>query len=167
MSATRPSPTELAEYVRRYSDAVAPVQSALAGASDADLDRKADDPDAWSARQVVHHLADSETNSYVRLRRLIAEPAGTTIAGYDEAHWADVLVYERPITASLAVFVAVRASSLELLETMLPTLPDEVWDRVGQHTESGPYTLHDWLRIYADHGEAHAAQIERALRGEA
>jgi hypothetical protein len=112
-------------------------------------------------------LADSETNSYVRLRRLIAEPAGTTIAGYDEAHWAEALAYDRPIAASLAVFIAVRASSAELLDTMLPTLPDDVWDRVGQHTESGPYTLHDWLRIYADHGEAHAAQIERALRGEA
>ena len=39
---------------------------------------------------VIHHVADSETNSYVRLRRLMAEPAGTAIQGYDEAQWARV-----------------------------------------------------------------------------
>ena len=44
---------------------------------------------------VVHHLADSETNSYLRLRKLLAED-GPTLQGYDEAHWAEVLHYDRP-----------------------------------------------------------------------
>jgi hypothetical protein len=43
----------------------------------------------WSARQVIHHVADSEAQSYARLRRLLAEPAGSTILGYDEAAWAE------------------------------------------------------------------------------
>ena len=42
----------------------------------------------WSARQVIHHIADSEAQSYARLRRLLAEPAGSCIQGYDEAAWA-------------------------------------------------------------------------------
>ena len=45
-------------------------------------------PDGWCARQVIHHMADSETQSYVRLRRLVAEPAGSIIQGYDEGAWA-------------------------------------------------------------------------------
>lgn len=97
--------------VARYRSGVALVEAALAGATDADLDRRGPAADDWCARQVVHHLADSETNSYVRLRRLLAEPSPTTIQGYDEAHWATVLHYDRPIDASLAVFRAVRASS--------------------------------------------------------
>ena len=39
----------------------------------------------WSARQCIHHMADSEAQSYARLRRLVAEPSGSVIQGYDEA----------------------------------------------------------------------------------
>ena len=153
--------TAALDLVARYRAGVAHVDAALAGATDADLDRRADEPDAWCARQVVHHLADSETNSYVRLRRLLAEPAPTTIQGYDEAHWATVLHYDRPIEASLAVFRAVRAASSELLDTLV----DADLERTGVHSESGTYSLREWLEIYADHAEAHAAQIRTAIAG--
>ena len=42
----------------------------------------------WSARQIIHHLADSEAQSYVRLRRLVAEPEGVTLVNVDEESWA-------------------------------------------------------------------------------
>ena len=144
--------------VARYRAGVALVDDALASATDTDLDRRGPGADDWCARQVVHHLADSETNSYVRLRRLLAEPAPATIQGYDEAHWATVLHYDRPIEASLAVFRAVRAASGELLDTLV----DADLARTGVHSESGTYALADWLEIYADHAEAHAAQIRAA-----
>ena len=54
--------------------------------SEKDLDKT--DSEGWSPRQVIHHMADSEAQSYARLRRLIAEP-GTTIQGYDEGKWAE------------------------------------------------------------------------------
>ncbi len=141
----------------RYRAGADLVDAALADADDAALDRRATS-DAWCARQVVHHLADSETNSYVRLRRLLAEPAPTTIQGYDEATWAQVLHYDRPIAASLAVFRAVRAASSELLDTLV----DADLALAGVHTGSGGYTLLEWLEIYADHAESHAAQIAEA-----
>jgi hypothetical protein len=158
-------PGDLAELLFRYRRGVNLVLDALADADDAALDRRPPEPDSWSARMVVHHLADSETNSYVRLRRLLAEPAGTVIQGYDEAQWARVLHYDRPIDTSLAVFSAVRRASAELLEAMLPVLADDAWERTGQHTESGEYRLLDWLTVYADHAEAHAAQIRAAIAG--
>ena len=136
------------------------VVDALAGVTPDELDRRP--PDGWTARQIAHHLADSETTAYVRLRRLIAED-NPTIAGYDEAEFARRLHYDRPIEPSLAVLKSVREASLQLLESLTP---DE-WQRAGTHSESGAYTVDDWLRIYAGHSHDHADQIRRARRGEA
>jgi hypothetical protein len=149
------------DLVARYRAGVTLVDDALSGADDAALDRRPTAPGSWSAREVVHHLADSETNSYVRLRRLLAEEAPTSIQGYDEATWARVLPYDGPIDAPLAVFRAVRLSTGLLLEH----LTDADLAKAGQHTDSGPYSVRDWLRIYADHAEAHAAQIREARTG--
>lgn len=127
--------------------------------SEGDLDRQPAEPDGWTPRMVIHHVADSETNSYVRLRRLLAEPPGTTIQGYDEAQWALALHYDRPVVLSLAVFRAVRDSSAELLDRI--TADDLA--RAGVHTDSGPYTLADWLDTYVAHARDHAEQIRAAL----
>jgi hypothetical protein len=144
----------LAKFRTGYSD----VEKALAGATDAELDRPAAD-DGWTARQVAHHLADSEATAYVRLRRLIAEDR-PQIVGYDEPEYARRLHYERPIASSLAVLKAVRDASLELLESLTP----EEWERAGTHSESGTYSVDRWLEIYAAHSHDHAEQI-RAARG--
>ena len=53
-----------------------------------ELDLDSADQEGWTPRQVIHHVADSEAQSYARLRRLVAEP-GTMIQGYDEARWAE------------------------------------------------------------------------------
>jgi hypothetical protein len=151
--------TDRAALMARYATGADAVVAALAGATDADLDRHG--PTGWSARMVVHHLADSESMAYIRLRRLIAED-DPLIQGYDEPEWARRLHYDRPVDESVAVLRAVRASSLQLLRSLAP----EEWDRSGTHSESGPYDIDTWLGIYADHSHEHAAQIERARRGE-
>jgi hypothetical protein len=110
----------------------------------------------WTPRQIVHHVADSETMSYGRLRRLLAEDH-PTIHGYDETNFARKLHYDRPIESSLAVVRAVRAASADLLLT----LSEAEWQREGVHTESGRYTVIDWLRIYARHCHDHAEQMLR------
>jgi hypothetical protein len=138
------------------------VTAALAGATDEDLDRLPVDGDGWSARMVVHHLADSEATAYIRLRRLVAEE-DPTIVGYDEGEFARRLHYDRPVESSLAVLQGVRAGSLSLLES----LSDAEWQRAGTHTESGPNSVEEWLRIYVRHPHEHADQIRRARRGAA
>jgi len=152
--------SERADLIERYRTGVASIEDALAGITDDELDRTP--PGGWSARMVVHHLADSETNAYVRLRKLLAE-GDPRIQGYDEAGFALVLHYDRPIERSLDVVRAVRASSEELLDR----LADADWSRAGTHSESGPYGVEDWLRIYADHAPDHADQIRRARLGQA
>jgi hypothetical protein len=108
----------------------------------------------WTAREIVHHLADSETRSYGRLRQLVAEDE-PVIHAYDQDLWAAHLRYDRPVETSLAVLVAVRAASAELLEQ----LDEADWARWGTHTEDGRYTLERWLELYAAHAHDHAAQL--------
>jgi hypothetical protein len=142
----------------RFRAGYADVEAALADMTDADLDHPAPDG-GWTARQVVHHLADSEATAYVRLRRLIAED-NPFIQGYDEPEYARRLHYDRPIASSLAVLRGVRAASLDLLESLTPA----EWERGGTHEESGAYSVGRWLEIYAGHSHDHADQI-RAARG--
>ena len=125
-----------------------------------DLDRHK--ADGWSPRQVIHHMADSEAQSYARLRRLIAEPAGSSIQGYDEAAWAEnaTLGYvDLPVENSIAVFTAVRLASLDVVKRLRPA----DLDLYGNHSESGKYTVGDWIRIYTKHPRAHADQMLEAI----
>jgi hypothetical protein len=74
------------------------------------LDRRPDDG-SGSAREVVHHLADSEMRSAIRLRRLLSED-NPTIIGYDEAGYATIFNYaQRPIEPALDAFRAARSTT--------------------------------------------------------
>ena len=151
-----------AALLDHYRSAVADLDDAVAGITDADLDRP-QPSGGWTARQVIHHLADSEAMAYIRLRRLLAEDM-PVIRGYDEPEWARRLHYDRPIEASLAVTAAVRASSLELLESAHA-------GGVGAHRHA--FGLRARTRSSAGSGSTpgtrheHADQIRRARRGEA
>jgi hypothetical protein len=127
--------------------------------NEADLDRS--DAEGWTPRQVIHHLADSEAQSYARLRRLIAEP-GTTIQGYDEGKWAanSTLGYsEADVTAAIAVFTAVRNASYQLILR----LSEAELENSGTHSESGEYSVRTWLDTYTNHPKDHAQQIREQL----
>jgi hypothetical protein len=144
------------EMVERYKEGPDVVARALAGITEEELDRRPG-PDDWTAREVVHHLADSEMTSAIRLRRLIGED-DPTIVGYDEAEFARRLYYDRPVEASLEALRASRRTSAEILER----LSEEQWARAGTHTESGRYGVETWMEIYANHAHDHADQIRRA-----
>jgi hypothetical protein len=146
---------DLKEAVNSYAQATTEFLSVASELTDSQLD--ASDSGGWSARQVIHHVADSEAQSYARLRRLIAEP-GTQIQGYDEAGWGEneTLGYkDLPIAHSLDVFKAVRTSSLEIIKRLTPAQ----LDNSGKHSESGEYTIKTWLETYINHPLEHAAQI--------
>jgi hypothetical protein len=119
------------------------------------------DGENWSSRQVIHHCADSEAQSFARLRRLVAEP-NPVIQGYDENLWAQdvTLGYtELPIENSLAVFTAVRAGSLDIIKRLKP----EQLELAGTHTEAGQYSIKRWLETYTRHANNHADQIKQNL----
>jgi len=141
--------------IRRYRDGHSAVVEALRGLDDEELDRTASEE--WTPRMIAHHLADSEMTSAIRLRRLIAED-NPVIDGYDEAVFAKRLTSDRPIEPSLEAMRWARESTAQILER----LTEDDWQRAGTHSERGPYSVEDWLTIYANHGHDHAKQIERS-----
>jgi hypothetical protein len=141
--------------IQQFADGPARLRAALATVPPAALKWRPA-PKEWSAHEVVVHCADSETNSFARIRFLVAEMA-PTIQGYDQEKWATTFGYhDLPLEPALAVVDAVRASTTALIRG----LPESAWTRTGRHTESGSYSAEDWLAIYADHLEGHARQIE-------
>ena len=150
----------ISDYAVAYEAATAEFD-ALASSVPADrLDAHA--PGEWSARQIIHHMADSEAQSYARLRRLIAEPEGSIVQGYDEAGWAEceTLGYTTlPVENSLNVVRAVRAASLDIIRR----LEVEDLELFGIHSESGNYSVRMWLENYVDHPISHGRQMAAAI----
>jgi DinB superfamily len=142
--------------IDQYEDGFRAVSAALEAITDAELEAR-EAPGEWSPREIVHHLADSEMTSALRLRLLIAQDA-PTLLGYDQEAFVHHLYPDRPIAPSLAAFEAARAATAPILRR----LSEEQWRRAGTHSESGRYTVEDWLRIYGVHAHDHADQIRRA-----
>jgi len=148
------------QLIDQYKAGYEVVAAALAGATDAELDAHPA-PGKWSAREIVHHLADSEMTAAIRLRLLIATER-PQIVGFDQEEFARRLYYDRPIEASVEAFKSARRTTAEILDRM----SEAEWAREGTHSEHGRYTVERWLEIYAAHAHNHAEQI-RVARGAA
>jgi hypothetical protein len=113
-------------------------------------------PERWTIHEIVVHIADSEANSYVRCRRILAEP-GSTVLGYDEEKWARTLAYHDQSTDdALELFKWLRHKSY----TLIRDLPATVWSNTVNHTEIGIMTMDDWLDIYERHIPEHIEQMQ-------
>ena len=148
------------EFAEKYQKATQEFLNLVAQISPNQLDKA--DKEGWTPRQVIHHLADSEAQSYSRLRRLIAEP-GTLIQGYDENKWAEssTLGYKsEDVQSSLEVFKAVRQASYELIKR----LSEKDLEIEGTHSESGAYSVGKWIKTYTNHPLDHANQIREQLK---
>jgi len=150
------TPEERKELIATYAAGYDEVMNALNGFPVESLAAHPI-PGKWSAREIVHHLGDSETTSAGRLRKLLVDD-NPTIQGYDQDKFATKLRYnERDMAPALEAFRSARETTGQLLELM----NEDDWKRAGTHTESGPYSMEDWLKIYAAHAHNHAAQIRR------
>jgi len=145
-----------AALISRYKQGFSEVKAALEGFPAAQLNAHPI-PGKWSAAEIVHHLADSESESALRLRRLLTQ-RHPVIQGYDQDEWARRLDYgTRPLGPALDAFRAARENTAQILDAM----SDDDWARQGWHTESGAYSAERWLEIYARHAHGHAEQIRR------
>lgn len=149
---------ERAELIARYRAGYGALQAALEGLAPAELDWRPG-PEAWSVRDVVHHLEDAELTGAGRLRRLLTEAAPFLPAFDEEVYRARLAYAERPIEPALDAVRAAHATTAELLDRLTPG----DWAREGTHSEDGPYSVERWLRFHAAHTHDHAAQI-RQLR---
>jgi hypothetical protein len=114
-------------------------------------------PERWSTHEIIVHIADSEANSYVRVRRGIAEP-GSQILGYDQDGWAIRLNYHDQSTEDyLQLFRWLRHTTYQLIRNQ----PEGVWAHTYVHSDNGPTTLDAWLKIYEHHVHGHIEQMQK------
>lgn len=112
-------------------------------------------PSEWSIHEQIIHLADSETNSFGRFRRAIAEP-GSDVFAYDQDVWAVAMDYHaRSTETALNVLCWIRQSNHELLSAT----PAASFANTIQHPENGLMTVDDILTVYEAHIPGHIQQM--------
>lgn len=129
------------------------IRAAVAGLNDQQLDAPYRDG-GWSIRQVVHHVADSHMNSFIRFRLALTEN-NPTIKPYDEALWAEIADAKEPVEVSLKLIDSLHRR----MDVMLRSLKAEDWKRTFSHPERGPMTLDTNLGLYVWHSKHHVAHI--------
>jgi len=131
------------------------LRAAVDGLDDAQLDTPYRDG-GWTVRQLVHHVADSHANAYIRFKLALTEQ-DPAITAYDEAAWARLEDSRLPVEVSLAFTAAVHARLVSLLESM----SDADFDKTFRHPERGQITLKGNLALYSWHSKHHTAHITR------
>lgn len=148
------TPDERAVLRGRVRDLPCAAEAAVAGLDEARLDTPYREG-GWTPRQIVHHLADSHLNAFVRFKLALTEDA-PTIKPYRQEPWAE----------SADVRSVAPGASLEILRglhlrwsALLDALREEDWGRRLVHPEIGEIDLDFLLQMYAWHGHHHVAQI--------
>ena len=129
------------------------LRAAIAGFDDEQLDTPYREG-GWTVRQVIHHIADSHANSYIRFKLALTE-ASPTIKPYDEAAWATLPDSRLPVEESLNLIEALHARWVALLEL----LTDEDFQKDFVHPVRGRQNLATALALYDWHGRHHTAHI--------
>ena len=154
------APAQVQAWIDDIAALPADLRRAVARLDDARLDT-AYRPGGWTARQVVHHLADSHMNSLVRFKWALTEDR-PLIKAYDENGWAALPDCRGPIGHSLDLLAALHARWVDLLRSL-------GWAQLQRefvHPESGAATLAVTVGSYAWHGRHHLAHIERLIERE-
>ncbi len=113
----------------------------------------------WTIAQILHHLADSHMNGFIRTKLMLTEDQ-PTLKPFDQDMWAETPeIHDAPVVTSLEILTGLHRRWVVLLKN----LEEEDWGRQGHHPEVGRVTLDGLLKIYANHCEAHLKQIEEML----
>lgn len=114
------------------------------------------EPGEWSAEQVVAHLFTAEIVYAFRWRLTVAQD-GETYPGYDQEVWVDLP--HPPLPEMAIVFTELRRANVAFLREV----PEDAWDRVGNHVERGPESLRLAVQLLAGHDLAHLRQLEQTI----
>jgi hypothetical protein len=132
---------------------------AVRGLSPAQLDTPYRDG-GWTVRQVVHHVADSHMNAYVRMK-LAATETHPPAKPYDEKQWAELHdARTLPVEVSLGLLDSLHRRWVTFLET----LDDAAFERTVQHPEWGSISIASLLELYGWHSRHHVAHITELRR---
>ena len=147
------SALQRSEYIQTLRELPERLRAAVNGLEDAQLDTPYRE-EGWTVRQVVHHVADSHMNSYVRFKLALTEYE-PTVKPYDEAAWAMLPDNRMPVEVSLALAEGLHRRWVTLLES----LTEKDFQKRFNHPERGLQDLATNLALYAWHSRHHTAHI--------
>jgi hypothetical protein len=152
------APSQMTAELRRQAvDAIEELPSrmreAVAHLTEAQLDLPYR-PGGWTVRQLVHHVADSHMNAYIRLKLALTEDR-PTIKPYDQNLWAALSDMHLPVAISLSLLDGIHARWSALCHSLTP----EQFLRTFDHPEIGVVTLDTHLQMYAWHSRHHVAHV--------
>lgn len=130
------------------------LRSAVDGLNNTQLDTPYREG-GWTVRQLVHHVADSHMNAYIRIHLALTED-WPTIKPYDEKLWAEL---PDSRTGSIDVSIDLISALHRRWARLLRLLTDEQWQRGYTHPQSGRQTIADAIAIYDWHSRHHVAHI--------
>ena len=142
-----------AQLLNQVAEAPAKLRSAIEGLTETQLDTPYR-AGGWTSRQVVHHVADSHMNGFIRFKLGLSED-NPTIKPYPEHLWADLADQKLPTDVSLPIVENVHERWVAVLRSMKET----DWERTFNHPEMGVQRLDRALALYAWHGRHHVAHI--------
>ena len=142
-----------AQFLQHVTEAPANLRAAIQGLSEAQLDTPYRDG-GWTPRQVVHHVADSHMNAFIRFKLALTED-NPTIKPYAENLWAELADAKLPLETSLVMVDQVH----HRWTTVLHAMTESQWARTFNHPENGMRRLDQVLGLYAWHGRHHVAHI--------
>jgi uncharacterized damage-inducible protein DinB len=129
------------------------LRAAVDRLSDAQLNTPYRDG-GWTVRQLVHHIADSHMNAFVRIRLALTED-WPTIKPYEEKLWAELPDHTAPIDVSLILLDGLHAR----WALMLRSLTGDQWQRGFVHPAGGRQTVAEATALYSWHSLHHTAHI--------
>jgi hypothetical protein len=132
------------------------LHQALHGKTDAQLDTPYRDG-GWTVRQLIHHIADSHMNAFIRFRLGLTEQ-NPTVKPYDEQAWSLLPDASLPIAPSLAIIENLH----HRWTVMLELTPEAAFDRHITHPEIGELDLNRLLQLYSWHSRHHLAHVLNA-----
>ena len=148
------SDEDRAQLIAQIADAPARLRAAVVGLNDAQLDTPYRDG-GWTVRQLVHHVADSHMNGYIRVKFALTEDV-PTIKAYDENVWVRLGdTPATPIETSLNLLDALHERWANLFRSLTPA----EFARTFRHPELGTLSLNRQLALYAWHGRHHTAHV--------
>jgi hypothetical protein len=153
-------PKEIARAVASIEALPKAMRAATAGLSEAQIDTPYREG-GWTVRQVVHHVADSHMNAFIRVRLALTEQS-PLITAYDEKAWAELVDSKGPMEHPLGILDGVHARWV----TMLRSLDEAQWQREFRHPERGPSTLELATLLYQWHSLHHTAHVTELRRRE-
>jgi hypothetical protein len=113
----------------------------------------------WTPRQVIHHLADSHMNAFIRARLILTED-NPTLKPYNQEAWALLADMQLPPKVSVKILKGLH----ERWAVFFESVKEEDWERTAIHPEIGQITLVILLETYARHCEEHLEQIKRVKK---